>query len=439
MPGLTRLMRLGCVIVLLCVGYAVPASALTTEEVVAKSKDSIVRILIEVRPGDKGLLQHYNFKGDRRFKEPIRIKAGTGFVIREDGYILTAYHVVSPLGMSPNIYVRLPKEGDQLAEIVAKDPERQIACIKIKRFNLKPLALSEVMPKVGGDVFTMGYPFAADTSEITDQEPTFTEGKVGALKQSRQESSFIQTNAAINLGNSGGPLLGREGQVVGVIIGSADRTLKKLFEGLFAEKDIPVGIGFATPCKPTLDMLKAAGIEVAAAKATPGPVAGPSAVEPDKAKAAGEKHGVLPVVIAGCLALLLLAALVLKKLGKSAPEEKAAPAPIQPQPDFPKNTTISLGTLICTEGELAGKTFPMTGNGLTIGRDNECDIMLSAEVISRRHSWIGPKGGDIAVRDMGSTNGTFVNGQKVEGTLILKSGDSVSLSKSGQEIFQFAD
>lgn len=432
MSRFISIVRCAFVVALLAGVYVLPASALTSEEIVAQSKGSVVRILVEVKPGDNELLQHYNFKSGRKFKEPIRVKAGTGFIIKEDGYILTAYHVIAPLGMSPTIYVRLPKEGDQLAEVVAKDPERQIACLKIKKFGLEAMPLVATMPSVGNDVFTIGFPFAADTSEITDQEPTFAEGKIGALKQSRQESTFIQTNAAINLGNSGGPLIGRDGEVLGVIIGSADRSLKKIFEGMFSDTDIPVGIGFGTPSKPVIDMLKAAGIETQ-------PVM-PVVVTPPIKPPVTHPKPVWPWAIAGIL-LLIFAAIVLisKKKGQPVDQGKPTDAPIPPQPSFSKSTTISLGTLLCTEGELAGKTFSMTEKGLTIGRDNECDIRLNSEVISRRHSWIGPKGGDITVRDMGSTNGTFVNGKKVEGVLPLQKGDAISLSKSGQEIFQFAD
>ena len=200
---------------------------------------------------------------------------------------------------------------------------------------------------------------------------------------------------------------------------------------MFADKDIPVGIGFATPSKPVFDMLKAAGIEI------------PTVIS-DAGKGATDGGGiklgkVLPWLIIGIVVAIALILIAISRKRKSAPQEKSPATTIAPQPVFAKNTTISLGTLLCTEGEFAGKTFSLTEKGLTIGRDDECDIKLKAEVISRRHSWIGPKGDDIVVRDMGSTNGTFVNGKKVEGTQALQKGDAVSLAKSGQEIFKFAD
>lgn len=456
MSRFISIVRCAFVVALLAGVYVLPASALTSEEIVAKSKGSVVRILVEVKPEDKKLIDYYGLKDVRK---TIRHKAGSGFIVNKDGYIVTSYLVLPPSEAlrKQKVYVRLPKEGDQLAVEVTNDPDRQIACFRIKKSDLAPLSLTAEEPKVGNDVYAMGFPYAAVTSEITDQEPTFTEGKIGALKQTQQESTLVQTNAAINYGSTGGPLLNSDGQVVGVIIGTADKSLrnrniKKSLEGMLADKDIPVGISFATPSKLLSDMLLAAGIDTPPAVATapvvtpPGPAVNNDKIKPNdpNTEPGGDtkKTSKGDIWLWGVVAVMVLlfgvvgAASILRK---PTPQEKSPDLPIPPQPSFSKSTTISLGTLLCTEGELAGKTFSMTEKGLTIGRDNECDIRLNSEVISRRHSWIGPKGGDIAVRDMGSTNGTFVNGKKVEGVLPLQKGDAISLSKSGQEIFQFAD
>lgn len=444
---MTKYMRWVLPVIFLLIAYGLPAVAATTEDVVTNSKPAIVRILIEVKPGDNDLLQFYNFKSGRKLQEPVRVKAGTGFIINENGYILTAYHVIYPLGKSPTIYVRLPKEGDQLAEVVATDRERQLACIRIKKFGLPFLPFVQEMPSVGSDVFTMGFPFAADTSELTDQEPTFTEGKVGALKQSRQEATFIQTNAAINLGNAGGPLLSSDGKVLGVIIGSADRSLKKLFEVIFAETDIPVGIGFAAPSKPSIDMLKAAGIDFSLASSgvkqpeQPVQPAQPAAAPPpnpaDTKKDKTNLTGIIALV-AGMLVLGVVVFFMLSRKGKS-PSVKIEPSttfsPVSPS----RNTTISLGALRCSDGEYAGKVFPVTETGLSIGRGEDNDIHLDSEVISRKHAWIGPSGAEMVAKDLGSTNGTYVNGKRIQGSHPLQKGDIISLSKSGQESFLFGE
>jgi S1-C subfamily serine protease len=414
--------------------YLNSAFAMPAEDIASKSKPSTVRILIEVKPGESDLLQFYNFKVTRKWNEPIRIKAGTGVIIHEDGLILTAFHVIFPLGKTPTIYVRLPKEGDQLAEVVATDKERQLACLKIKKFGLPFLSLgdsSETKVKVGSDLFTMGFPYAAETSEITDPEPSFTQGKVSAFKQSRQEATFLQTDAAINPGNAGGPMLNDNGDVIGIIIGSADRSIKAQFarvlQTLFKDQDIPVGIGFASPINPAKDMLKAAGLPwhepVVASVPPTGPVQPPP--PPQKNVYIYIGLGLLIVIIG-----IIFMATRKKKEPVPAPAASSGTA-------LPKSTSYAFGSIKCTGGELAGKVFTVTEKGLSIGRGTGNDINLSSDPISRKHAWIGPVAGEIVIKDMGSTNGTFVNEKQVIGSQQLKAGDIIHLSKSGQDVFTY--
>jgi len=446
--------------------------AMTPEDIVTQSKPSIVRILIEVKPRDNELLQFYS-RTAQRLREPIRVKAGTGFVINRDGYILTAYHVISPMGKSPTIYVRLPKEGDYLAEIVAEDRERQLACLKIKKNDLQPLSFAANPMSVGNEVYTMGFPLAAVTSEVTDQEASFTEGKVSAIKQTRQESEFIQTNAAINLGNAGGPLLNKDGQVGGVIIYSNDKSFVGRyfrhygsFQELFGTDNHAVGIGFAAPAKYAVNMLSNANINM---DAGPSSSSQPAAVQPQTTAPSGEPQTTMPfnppqttlpwyeqhqkLLWGGLIGLLILGliaviAIVLGKkklLPESQPQRQSAPAmpsaPPMSSAEVGKSTSISFGALKCTNGELAGKVFPLTAKGLNIGRDADNDIRLTSETVSRKHCWIGPSGSGIVAKDLGSTNGIYINGVKAEGTGTkpFKPTDVLSLSKSGQEAFTLTE
>jgi len=408
--------------------------AITAEEIAVKSKPSTVRILIEVKPGENDLLQFYNFKETRKLKEPIRVKAGTGIIIHEDGLILTAYHVIFPLGKTPAIYVRLPKEGDQLAEVVTTDKERQLACLHIKKFRLPYLSLgdsSETRVKVGSDIYTIGFPFAAETSEITDPEPSFTQGKISAFKQSRQEATFLQTDAPINPGNAGGPIINTNGEVIGIIIGSADRSIQapyaKVLETIFKEKDIPVGIGFASPINPAKDMLKAAGLpwhEPAE------PVQPQKSAEPAKLSKSYNMY-----IGVGVLIVVVIIGIVLFAIKKK--KEDVQPLETMTQPSFSKSTVYSFGSIKCTGGELAGKTYTITEKGLAIGRGSGNDINLSSDSISRKHAWIGPVAGEIVIKDMGSTNGTFVNDKQITGSQPLKVGDVIHLSRSGKDVFAY--
>jgi len=419
------------------------AGALQPEEIATKSKPAVVRILVEVKPGDKELSQYYGVPD--LMSEPIRVKVGTGFLIHEDGYILTAYHVVAPLDKNQPIYVRLPKEGDQLATIVATDKERQLACIKIKKFNMPYLPLgdsSETAVKVGSKVFTLGFPFAAETSEFTDPEPTFTEGSISAFKQSRHEATFIQTNASLNPGNAGGPMLNEEGEVIGIILGSAERRLRKVvFEPLFADLTIPMGIGFAIPVNPAKDMLKAtlqksdtAGTKLLwHTKGEPQETAGRT----PETKPPLKKFGVKPLYLLIAGGVFLLFGAVVFSMRKSR-KNREIPAAVPTHEPGLKSTSYSFGVIRCADGELAGKSFAITQKGLNIGRGAGNDISLSSETISRKHAWIGPVAGEVLIKDLGSTNGTFVNDKKIESPTLLKMGDKISLSKSGQDTFTFS-
>lgn len=400
------------------------ASAEDVVTISEKSKPSVVRILYEIKPGDTELLQFY-FKKDRKIKEPIRVKGGSGFIIHEDGFILTSYHVVSPLGMSPTIYVRVPKWGDYLAEVVSTDKERDLACLRIKKSGLPFLFLGDATEgkglKVGAKVIAIGYPYVAETSEITDPEPTVTQGIVSAFKQSRQEAPFIQTDASLNPGNAGGPMLDDNGAVVGVNFAGADRTFETRYKELFAEKDIPVGVGFAIPINPAEDMMKFANIPYNKFVVSPPPP---------------PKINYVPYILAagGILLLLIIIGVALSKRKKVASVE-AETGFVAPTSLTEKSTAYSFGNIKATAGELAGKIFPITEKGLNIGRGSGNDISLSIDTVSRRHAWIGPVAGEITVKDFGSANGTFVNDEQVINSRILRPGDIIRLTKGGQDTF----
>ncbi|MDX1582159.1 MAG: FHA domain-containing protein, partial [Thermoanaerobaculia bacterium] len=123
------------------------------------------------------------------------------------------------------------------------------------------------------------------------------------------------------------------------------------------------------------------------------------------------------------------------------PDEKRAPAPPQPtvavelpdQPDEPKvaGGTMMIewhGSLVVTDGELKGKRYTITSEGFYIGRDEEMSqVVVDDSRISRRHVWVGAQDGEVVAIDQGSTNGTFVNGERIEKTT-LKEGDTLVLA-----------
>ena len=180
----------------------------------------------------------------------VQRSLGSGFVIDKAGYIVTNYHVV---GNAQSVKVSFSNNDSMKAEIIGKDPATDVALLKVQASSraLKPLSLGDSDGiHVGDQVAAIGNPLGLDRS--------ITLGIVSALHRSLTSPEgtpidrVIQTDAALNHGNSGGPLLNAQGQVVGV--SSAIST------GGAGEGNI--GIGFAIPINTVRDVvaeLKAQG------------------------------------------------------------------------------------------------------------------------------------------------------------------------------------
>lgn len=87
-------------------------------------------------------------------------------------------------------------------------------------------------------------------------------------------------------------------------------------------------------------------------------------------------------------------------------------------------------TLVVRQGPQAGMSFSISGNQVIIGREEGLDIILQDPESSRRHSRISWQGGDFVIEDLGSTNGTFVNGVQITGPQILSPGDSIGIGQT---------
>jgi ABC-2 type transport system ATP-binding protein len=94
---------------------------------------------------------------------------------------------------------------------------------------------------------------------------------------------------------------------------------------------------------------------------------------------------------------------------------------------------VSNLTLVIVEGQDAGREFPIAGTVL-VGRDPAADVVIADTEISSRHASLAPGDGGVAVEDLGSTNGTFVNGQRVTGARQLHAGDRIQLGATVVEV-----
>jgi serine protease Do len=157
-----------------------------------------------------------------------RQSLGSGIVVSADGYVVTNNHVVAE---ADEIVVRLSDQSEYRAKIVGTDPKTDIALLKIDAHNLPPLGFGDSdQIDVGAPVMAIGNPFGLDQ--------TVTTGIVSAKERfigSGPYDDFIQTDASVNPGNSGGPLVDAHGALIGINT------------AIFSESGGSVGISFAIP------------------------------------------------------------------------------------------------------------------------------------------------------------------------------------------------
>jgi serine protease Do len=155
---------------------------------------------------------------------------GSGFIIRADGLIVTNRHVVNG---ALKIHVRLPDGRDVPAKLLGADAVTDIALLKVSAGNLPALRLGTSQSiSVGDPVIAIGNPFGLGQS--------VSAGIISARGRTLEDDpyiDFLQTDAAINHGNSGGPLMSPDGTVVGVT------------SAIFSPSGGSVGLGFAIPAE----------------------------------------------------------------------------------------------------------------------------------------------------------------------------------------------
>lgn len=195
-----------------------------TVSAVEKINPSVVSIIIT-----QDLSKIYNMTGpfDNFFNFPFQLQtpqgqqevgAGSGFVISSDGLILTNKHVVSATDAE---YTVVMNDGTKYAaKVVDTDPFNDIALVKIEAKDLTPVELGD------SDTLKLGQKVIAIGNALGQYQNTVTEGVISGLArtvtagdntgQSEILENIIQTDAAINFGNSGGPLINLAGQVIGV-------------------------------------------------------------------------------------------------------------------------------------------------------------------------------------------------------------------------------
>ncbi len=193
-----------------------------------------------------------HFFGDRVYKREVK-SLGSGSIISDDGYIITNDHVA---GTATKIIVTMTDGTEYDAKLIGSDPVSDIAVLKIDAENLPFIPMGDSDDLLIGEwVIALGNPFGLFA--INDK-PTVTVGVISAVGMNlggvdeRYYLNMIQTDAAINGGNSGGPLVNSLGELIGM------NTLIYTAGGSSGN----VGVGFAIPInkvKRIIDELKAKG------------------------------------------------------------------------------------------------------------------------------------------------------------------------------------
>ena len=252
MQTLSRTFKQLVLITLFSVPLTLQAALPEFTQIVDNAKDSVVNISTKTRARPSSS-QQYNIPKlpegspfgdlfdkffdrdelDRRGHESQSL--GSGFIISEDGYILTNHHVIAG---ADEVIVRMSNRKEFVATIVGSDEASDIAVLKVDGEDLPVLRFGDSDKlKVGEWVLAIGSPFGFDHS--------VTAGIVSAKGRSLPSDNyvpFIQTDVSINPGNSGGPLFNLDGEVIGINSQIYSRT------GGF------MGLSFAIPIEMAVDV-----------------------------------------------------------------------------------------------------------------------------------------------------------------------------------------
>lgn len=217
-------------------------TALTTEEVVQKVLPSVVGVESEFTVTSNNNGYYYGFGMPTT---SVATGTGTGVVITEDGYIVTNAHVIYDseygAGLSEKITVHMSDDNSYEAEVVGYDTDCDLAVLKIDATGLTSAEFGDSDSlMLGESVIAIGNPLGFDLKN------TVTSGIVSGLNRNitinDKAMNLIQTDTAINSGNSGGPLINKYGQVIGINSSKMSAS--------YGEASIE-GIGFAIPSNET--------------------------------------------------------------------------------------------------------------------------------------------------------------------------------------------
>ncbi|GHV48552.1 serine protease Do-like HtrB [Clostridia bacterium] len=182
---------------------------MTAEQLYETVKDSVVLVNV-----------YFNqpFRGGSSGASDTPAASGSGVVFTEDGYVLTCAHVISGSPSKISVVINDNEEEEYTATVVGEDSATDLAVLKIStKTKLKAASIGSTKTlKVGQDVSVIGYPMTS-TKSMTKGIISGLGRDVSSAGQGGYALSSIQIDAAINMGNSGGPLFDMYGNVIGIV------------------------------------------------------------------------------------------------------------------------------------------------------------------------------------------------------------------------------
>ena len=388
---------------------------------------------------------------------PLGVGIGSGFVVDDDGHLVTNDHVVHaelPGGKldCQRIEVLFGKDDVRSAEIVKADAKLDLAILKVSGDLPPPLSIyGGPDPVKAMPVYVVGFPGVSSLQREGPPEyfdPSIKEGTVSRIDKDDKGRRVIETSAAINSGNSGGPMLDTWGRVIGVATFKSQQVID-LDESVAGDGSRTIlhfgmdeGVAWAVHYEELLSVLRLAGVE---------PTVSSELYEEMKPDA-GLPGGLIALVVVFGLIAVAAMAIALTKSGRHAfrsrivdpisismskkkgrpdvrkpgdrEENKQRPAPARPHQleqqkspgpdivDVRKKTTFRL---VGVAGSLSGKSAQIGLSSVSVGRDDHvCDLSTAPDApgISRRHLEARlSSSGNVEIRDAYSKCGVRLNGK----------------------------
>jgi serine protease Do len=331
-----------------------------------------------------------------------------------------------------------------------------LALLRVNHKNLPVLTLGDSdSTRVGESIWSIGYPAVASStddviggwlSRDSDLEPTFNPGIITAIKRNIANTPVFQSNVAIYRGNSGGPVVNRAGEVVGISTwGRSDAESIKFLvpinvaRGFLNEAHVPVNVEgeFDHHYRASLDAAQDGKWTVASAELASANTLFPNSPDlirfrhdTDRALQSmplWRKHPIATAGAGGVLAALALGLTIprVRRPRIAADMLKVTTERIVSPSSAPPGTPLMLGKFTILNGPRAGERLGLGGSGIRVGRETAmCEIVLENPKVSRLHAEVVSIDGKVLLIDRNSSNGTYVNDQKID-KRFLKDGDII--------------